>query len=202
MDLLTIDSLPSLLENATTFYSFAAGQRLFREGDRSSNFFMVESGRIKLVRFTIEGRMVVLQVVRRGESLGENTFVSNAYSYTAIAEVESRAIAYPQPLLTEALDEYPELADNLREKLIEKIQSLKVSLELLQIRSAHLRLLQYLQYKAAASDDRTVVNLDQPLKEVAAELDLNPRTISRALARLESEGRIIRQANSIILQTF
>jgi CRP-like cAMP-binding protein len=202
MDLLTVDSLPSLLQNSTTIYSFAAGQRLFRQGDLSSNFFIVESGRIKLVRFTIEGRMVVLQVVRRGESLGENTFVSNAYSYTAIAEVESRAIAYPQPLLKEALDEHPELAENLREKLIEKIQSLKVSLELLQIRSAHLRLLQYLQSKAAASDDQTVVNLDQPLKEVAAELDLNPRTISRALARLESEGRIIRQANSIILQTF
>lgn len=198
MDLLTIDSLPSLLQDATTIYSFAAGQRLFRQGDRSSNFFIVESGRIKLVRFTIEGRMVVLQVVRRGESLGENTFVSNAYSYTAIAEVESRAIAYPQPLLTEALDEYPELAENLREKLIEKIQSLKVSLELLQIRSAHLRLLQYLQSKAAASDNQTVVNLDQPLKEVATELDLTPRTISRALTKLESEGRIIRQANSII----
>jgi CRP/FNR family transcriptional regulator, dissimilatory nitrate respiration regulator len=202
MDLLTIDSLPSLLQNSTTIYSFAAGQRLFRQGDRSSNFFIVESGRIKLVRFTIEGRMVVLQVVRRGESLGENTFVSNAYSYTAIAEVESRAIAYPQPLFTEALDEYSELAENLREKLIEKIQSLKVSLELLQIRSAHLRLLQYLQFKTTTSDDQTVVNLDQPLKEVAAELDLTPRTISRALARLESEGRIIRQANSIILQTF
>lgn len=202
MDLLTVDSLPSLLQDATTIYSFAAGQRLFRQGDRSSNFFIVESGRIKLVRFTIEGRMVVLQVVRRGESLGENTFVSNAYSYTAIAEVESRAIAYPQPLLKEALDEYPELAENLREKLTEKIQSLKVSLELLQIRSAHLRLFQYLQSKAAASDDQTVVNLDQPLKEVATELDLTPRTISRALARLESEGRIIRQANSIILPTF
>jgi CRP/FNR family transcriptional regulator, dissimilatory nitrate respiration regulator len=64
------------------------------------------------------------------------------------------------------------------------------------------RWVQYLQSKAAASNDRTVVNLDQPLKEVATELNLTPRTISRALTRLESEDRIIRQANSIILQTF
>lgn len=217
MNLLNIDSLPSLLQNAATSYSFAAGQRLFRQGDRQNNFYIVETGRVKLVRYTIEGRMVVLQVLRRGESIGENTFISGAYSCTAIAEVDSRAIAYPQPLLLEALNAYPELAEDLRAKLISKIQSFEVSLELLQIRSAHLRLLQYLQYRTASGNQTVVntsigyagetpaslsVNLDQPLQEVAAELDLAPRTLSRALARLEYEGRIIRQAGSITLQTF
>ncbi len=200
MELSNIDSLPPLLKNAATSYSFAAGQRLFSQGDRSSNFYIVESGRVKLVRYTIEGRMVILKVARRGDSLGENSFFSDVYSCTAIAEVESQAIAYPQPLLREALREYPELAEDVRAKLVAKIQSFEVSLELLQIRSAHLRLLQYLQYNAGASNNETVVNLDQPLKEVAAELDLAPRTLSRALARLEYEGRITRQAGSITLQ--
>ncbi len=218
MNLLNIDSLPSLLQNAATIYSFTAGQRLFRQGDRQNNFYIVETGRVKLVRYTIEGRMVVLQVVRRGESLGENTFISGAYSCTAIAEIASRTIVYPQSLLIQALLEYPELAEDLNYKLTRKIQSLKVSLELLQVRSAHLRLFQYLQYNAAFSNNQTVVNtsigyagetpaslsvnLDQPWKEIAAELDLAPRTVSRALARLEYEGRITRQADSIILSTF
>ena len=153
MNLLDIDSLPSRLQNAATSYSFAAGQRLFRQSDRQNNFYIVETGRVKLVRYTIEGRMVVLQIVKRGESLGENTFISGAYSCTAIAEVASRAIAYPQPLLLEALQEYPQLAEDLNYKLTETIQSLKVSLELLQIRSAHLRLFKYLQYNAASSNN-------------------------------------------------
>ena len=198
MELSNFDSLPSLLQNSTANYTFAAGQRLFRQGDRASNFYIVTSGRIKLVRYTIEGRMVVLQVVRRGESLGENTFISNAYTCTAIAEVESSAIAYPQPSFLEVLQDYPELAENLIEDLSEKAQSLKVNLELLQIRAAHLRLLRYLQYNAAVSN---IVDLDRPLKEVAAELNLAPRTLSRALARLEYENRITRQGNSINLQT-
>ena len=202
MNLLNIDSLPSLLQNAATIYSFTAGQRLFRQGDRQNNFYIVETGRVKLVRYTIEGRMVVLQVLRRGESIGENTFISGAYSCTAIAEVESRAIVYPQSLLIQALQEYPQLAEDLNYKLTRKIQSLEVSLELLQIRSAHLRLFQYLKYNAAFSNNQTVVNLDQPWKEIAAELDLAPRTLSRALARLEYEGRITRQADSITLLTF
>ncbi|MEM7761587.1 MAG: Crp/Fnr family transcriptional regulator [Cyanobacteria bacterium P01_A01_bin.40] len=199
MELLNVDSLPAELQNAATTYSFATGQRLFRQGDRASNFYIVTSGRVKLVRYTIEGRIVVLQVVRSGESLGENTVISDAYTCTAIAEVESRAIAYPEPLLTESLRYYPDLAQDLITKLISKIQSLSVGLELLQIRSAHVRLLQYLQYNAALSN---TVNLDQPLKEIASELDLAPRTLSRALARLESEGRITRQGNSIDLRTF
>ena len=216
MNLLNIDSLPPLLQNAATNYSFAAGQRLFRQSDRPSNCYIVASGRVKLVRYTIEGRMVVLQVVRRGECLGADALNSNIYSCTAIAEIESQAIAYPQPLLTKTLQEYPELAEDLTARLVGKIKSLEVSLELLQIRSAHLRLLQYLQYNAAFSSNETVVNtsigyagetpaslsvnLDRSWKEVAAELDLAPRTVSRALARLEYEGRITRQAGSITLQ--
>ncbi|MEO1763580.1 MAG: Crp/Fnr family transcriptional regulator [Cyanobacteria bacterium J06629_18] len=201
MNLLDIDSLPSLLRNASASYHAAPGERLFRQGDRPRNFYIVETGRIKLVRNTIEGRMVILKVARRGESIGENTFISNVYSCTAIAEVASRVIAYPQPLLREVIREYPELlADDVRAMLITKIQSLEVNLELLQTKAAHQRLLQYLRYQAA-SNNGTVINLDQPLKKVAAELDLAPRTLSRALARLEQEGRISRQTGSITLIT-
>ncbi len=200
MELLNTDSLPPLLQNAATSYSFAVGQRLFRQGDRADNFYIVASGRIKLVRYTIEGRMVVLQVARKGDSLGANGFLADVYSCTAIAEVESRAIAYPQSLLTEALREDPELAEDLRARMSGKIQSFEVSLELLQIKSAHLRLLQYLQYNATASNNQTVFNLDRTWKEVAAELDLAPRTLSRALARLEYNGRITRQSGFITLR--
>ena len=197
MNLLNTDSLPPQLQSAVVNYSFTAGQRLFRQGDRLNNFYLVTSGRVKLVRYTIEGRMVVLQVARRGESLSADALNSKIYSYTAIAEVETRAIAYPPPLLKEALREYPELAEDLRARLVEKIQSLEVSLELLQIRSAHLRLLQYLQYAASSNK---VVYLDQTWKEIAAELNLAPRTVSQALTRLESQGLITRQAGSITLQ--
>ena len=93
MDLLNSDSLPPQLQNSVASYSFTAGQRLFRQGDRLNNFYLVTSGRVKLIRYTIEGRMVVLQVVRRGESLSADALNSKIYSYTAIAEVETRAIA-------------------------------------------------------------------------------------------------------------
>ena len=175
MDLLNSTSLPFELQNAVASYSFVAGQRLFRQGDRAHNFYLVTSGRVRLVRYTIEGKMVVLQVVRRGESLSADALNSKIYSYTAIAE-------------------------DLRARLVEKIQSLEVSLELLKIRSAHLRLLQYLQYNAAASNNETVFNLDQTWKEIATELNLAPRTVSQALTRLESQGLITRQAESITLQ--
>ena len=93
MNFLNSDSLPSKLQNVVASYSFTAGQRLFRQGDRASNFYLITSGRVKLVRYTIEGKMVVLQVIRRGESLSADALNSRVYSYTAIAEVEARAIA-------------------------------------------------------------------------------------------------------------
>ncbi len=51
----------------------------------------------------------------------------------------------------------------------------------------------------ATADNDRVINLDRPYKEIALELGFTPETLSRALLRLEQEGKIDRQQNKIIL---
>ena len=197
MDLLTIDSLPESLRGAIAFTNLSPGETLFTQGDDATAVFAVETGRVKLVRYTGEGRMVTFEVVRQGEILAESALFLETYPCTAIAQEASRIIIYPQEALRSALQNDPELAEDLTMRLINKIQTLKIRLEWFNSRAAHERLLQYLRFLSGAN--QTVVNLDRPLKEIAGELGFTPETLSRALARLEQQGAIARRGRLITL---
>lgn len=199
MDLLTLNSLPGELRNAVVYRNLSTGEMLFQQGDSASSFFIVETGRIKLLRYTNDDKVVTFPVAEQGYSLGEIALFAQTYPCSAVAEMPSRVIEYPKEPLLSAMRANPELAEDFMAMLVQKIQDLKLRIELRDIRAAHERLLRYLRY-LAQSNQESIVNVDRPLKEIAAELGLTPETLSRALARLEREGKIARTRLQITLQ--
>ena len=197
--LLKPDCLPHGLSKAVRFRNLAAGQTLFRAGDSASDLFVVETGRIKVFRCTSEDKLVTLELARAHESLAEAALFLENHACTAIAEVNSRVIIYPKQALLAVLCDLPELAEELMEQMVRKIQSLEISLELRDIRAAHQRVLRYLRYLAKYQKQR-VVSFDRPLKDIAGELGLTPETLSRALSRLENDGAITRDQRLITLK--
>lgn len=199
MNLSIPESLPPVLHTAIAYRNLAAGQVLFHQRDQAQAIFAVDVGRLRLVRYTSEGEMVVFGVVRAGESFAESDLFSLVYSCDAIAEVPSRVIVYPKQLLLTILPDQPDLASDFMERLARKSQSLKVRLELRSIRSARNRVLQYLL--SAVQPDETTVNFDRSLKDIASELGLSPKVLYRTLVQLEREGIISRAARQITLCT-
>lgn len=198
MDLLTLDTLPVELRNAIVHRDLAAGENLFQQGDLALSFFVVETGRVRLVRYTSGDKEVTLQIAGSGEGVAEIALFSETYLCTAVAEVNSRVIVYPKEFLLSAIRNNPDLAEDFMAMLVGKIQDLKIRVELRDIRAAHERLLRYLRYQAQSG--QTVVNFDRPLKDIAVDLGLTPETLSRALTRLERDGMITRTRLSITLQ--
>lgn len=198
MDLLTLDSLPPDLQTAVSVRDLAAGQCLFEQNDPTSAYFVVETGRIQVARYTSEHQLVTLQIAEAGQSLAEIALFSDTHPCMAIAEVASRVIVYPKQPLLLALRDNADLAEDFMAMLVRKIQSLKVRLELLNIRTAHERVLQYLRYLSQPGEQR-VITFDRSLKDIASELGFTPETLSRALARLEREGAITRERQQITL---
>ena len=199
MNLLSLDSLPTNLRDSTFIRQLVAGQRLFQQGDLANHFFIVQTGRFKLIHYLDTSNVITLEFAQAGDSLGERAIFADIYDTSAIAQVNSTVIVYPKQLLLSSLREYPDLAADFMAILVNKIQSLQIDLELRNIRLAHQRLLQYLRYSAIVNHE-SIVNLDRPYKEIALELGFTPETLSRALLRLEKEGAIARQQNKIILQ--
>lgn len=199
MDLSILDSLPSALQSAATYQVLVTGQALFHRRDEAKSIFVVQTGRLKLVRYTSEGKLVILQVVRTGESFAESALFSEVYGCDAIAEMPSRVIAYPKQVLLTVLRQQPDLAESFINRLALKNQSLKDRLELQSIRSARERVLQYLLYLIQTGE--TTINFDRPIKDIAVELGLTPEALYRTLAQMEREGIITRTQRQITLHT-
>ncbi len=199
MDLSIPDSLPSALQLAATDRDLVTGQVLFHRRDEAQSVFVVQTGRLKLVRYTSEGKLVILQVVRASESFAESALFSDLYGCDAVAETPSRVIIYPKQLLLTILRSQPDLAESFINRLALKNQFLKDRLELQSIRSARERVLQYLLHTLQTGE--TSVNFDRLIKDIAAELGLTPEALYRTLAQMEREGIITRTQRQITLRT-
>ena len=193
------NSLPPQIRERITFRDLAQGERLFRRGDAARFFYVLVTGRIWLVRPTIENRRATLQFAQPGDILGENALFEDAYPCSAIAQVPSRVIVCDRSCRIEIM-EYPELVEDLLQKLTQKIDYYKNNLELREIRAAHQRVLQYLKY--IADPQLKTIHLNYPLQDIARQLGFTPATLSRALSKLEAEGFITRQSNVITLNDF
>ena len=199
MDLTDIDRLPEALKDKITVLNITAGEALFTQEDEAGVFYVVVSGRIKLIRYLDNGKISTLEIVRPTESLAEIALFAEIYPCTAIAEIDSEVIVYPKEELLNVLQTYPDLTRDFMSMLVKKIEYLKFRLELRDIRIAHERVLHYLRHLVNYPEETTIV-LDRPLKDVASDLGFTPETLSRALIRLEIDGAIARQDRIITLQ--
>ena len=79
----------------------ASGEELFSQGARARAIFALESGRLRLLRRTVAGHLVVLHRARAGELFAEAAFFSETYHCDAVAAVHRafgairRAMCWP-----------------------------------------------------------------------------------------------------------
>lgn len=199
MDLSRPESIPPVLQAAAYDRDLVAKEILFHYRDPARFIFAVQIGRLRLVRYTSEGNLVIFEIVRPGETFALSALFCDLYPCNAIAEVPSRVIGYPKEQIKSILDDRPDLTMSFLERSHKKNKSLKVLLELRSIRSAKERLLQYLL--VSTQPGMTTISFDRPLKDIANEIGLSAEVLYRTLAQLQKEGVITRSGREITLQT-
>lgn len=175
-----------------------AGEALFHAGSRTVGLYEVRAGTVRLVRVDRGGREALLQVASAGDILAEASLFSATYHCDAIATTAATVRRYPKAILLAELRRDPNAAQEFAAMLARQIMTLRTRLERRNIRSARDRIRHFLALNAGA-DGRTV-ELQGPLKEVAAELGLTHEALYRALARMEAEGEIGRSGGTITIQ--
>jgi CRP/FNR family transcriptional regulator, dissimilatory nitrate respiration regulator len=189
------DSLPPQLEATSTVRNLAAGELLFRQGDPA--VYRLESGRLRLVRRTVDDHLVILHTARGGEFFTEAALFAETYHCDAVAAAPSRVRVYPKAKVIEALRIDPVLAKAFMARLARQLQELRARMELRNIRSAKERVLQYLRLRAGRGRS---VALEGQLQDIAAEIGMTREALYRTLATLEAEGRLSRNETAILLK--
>jgi CRP/FNR family transcriptional regulator, dissimilatory nitrate respiration regulator len=192
------DSLPVALETGSTVRVLARGELLFRQGDRAAAIYKVESGRLRLIRRTVDDHLVILHTARRGEFFAEASLFADAYHCDAVATAPSSVRVYPKQIVMEAMRTDPALAEAFMARLAHQLQELRTRMELRNIRSARDRVLQYLRLRAGIHG-RSIA-IEGQLQDIAAEIGMTREALYRTLAALETEGHLTRTETAILLK--
>lgn len=192
------DWLSSTVRAAASERRFAAGQTLFRAGSRSSGFFEVIGGTVRLIRVDRNGREAVLQTASAGDTLAEASLFSPAYHCDAIAATDAVVRLFPKSVMLAELQRDPRLARAFAAMLARQVMTLRTRLETRNIHSARERVRHFLAVNAGA--DRRTVALPGTLKQLAADLGLTHEALYRTLARMAADGEITRKGAVIKIE--
>ena len=105
------------------------GQVLFREGTPADCAFVVADGRFELTCKSRDGHTTALGMAERGALLGELAMVTAVdRTMTAIAPDNAEVIRINRPLFRRMLEEYPDIAGIVRQRIVDNLAALNAGL--------------------------------------------------------------------------
>lgn len=169
------------------------GDYLFREGEPSCGFYIVQKGAINVHRVNPVGKEQVIHVFRAGESFAEATLATDS-GYPA----DARAIEASQVLLVQksgfilVLKRQPELALRMLGSMSLHLRTLVGQLEDLTLKDVETRLANWLVKRCPdpSSGQPVTLELSSSKRMLAAELGTVSETFSRTLAKFREQGLI------------
>lgn len=165
----------------------AKGGVLFHEGDEGHSVYVCNRGRVRLHKAAPDGTEVVIKIVRPGETFAEVVlFERGTYPVTATALEPCGVFLIPRREVR-ALLRREDFRDDFIGMLMRKLRHLAERIPMLTTSGIEDRLFHFLDEQFGAASP---VQSGISKKEAAAAIGTTPETLSRLLARLESEGRL------------
>lgn len=186
------------------------GEYLFREGDPSEGFYVVQTGAVNVHRVGPDGREKVIYIFREGESFGEATLAGQGgYPAHALVLEQSRLLYIPREGFLGLIRERPEFAMRILASMSQHLRILVNSLDDMACRDLETRLAYWLLRRCPVprTAEPVELQLDVSKTTLAAEMHVRQETLSRVLQRwktmnfIESSGRKIIIHNPIALET-
>ncbi|MBV6475686.1 MAG: hypothetical protein MOGDAGHF_01240 [Rhodocyclaceae bacterium] len=178
--------IPLALRDAVRVRELAAGETLFRQGDRPQAMHCVIDGEVRLLRRSPKGSEVVLQR-SRGGFFAEASLEAKAYHCDAVALADSGLLVFPLRAFRAALEDDAVFRNAWMALLAREVRRLRARCERLSLHGAEARILHAIESEGSAGS----LLLTQSRKAWAAELGLTHEALYRALARLQASGTLV-----------
>lgn len=169
------------------------GAALARQGEPATTFYVVESGLLKLVQLTEDGKELIVRFVTAGEPFGAVVALRGAeYPVTALASGPVRLRGWPGETLQQLLDRHPQVRVNImREMTAHMTDALTRVRELSTTRVGQrlaLTLLRLMHQTGHPAPGGIVIPYPLTRQELAELTGTTLFTVSRTLSQWQSEG--------------
>ena len=161
---------------------FGAGEALFREGDPASEAFLLQEGRVRLLKRvrTVERSLMVLKA---GDLFGESALIdSSPRNSTSVALTDGTALVLDRSTFRPLLEHYPSIAIRLLEQLVRRVRDAEDQIELMMIKDNQSKIVAALLKLAQRNAGDAEIPLS-PL-ELASRVGLDVEGVKRGVQRL------------------
>lgn len=194
-------ALIAAIAQQTKRQSFDAGQVVFLEGDQNVALYVVQSGWLKAVKLSADGREQVLHFIGPGEAFNAiGVLVQSANPASVIALEPSVVWTIQQQAMLNLIDQHPQLGRILIQRLAERVQQLIHMVEDFSLRTIEARLARYLLQQANEEHMQRPQWATQA--ELANRLGTVPDVLNRALRGLEKDNLIHVERHQIQILDF
>lgn len=184
--------------------SLSDDEIFLQAGVYSPGLYLVAHGTVELVVSTPEGGEKIVEFVRAGGMLAEETlFNGRPCLYTARTITPAAILRVPEAVVGDWLTASPPFALRLMGVLAERTDYLQKDLVTFCTKGAAARLVCYLvcQFdKAPCTADGTLsLNITLPRNKLASRLGVSDSHLSRAFNELEKQGLIVKRRGGIFI---
>lgn len=178
------------------------GDYLFREGDRSEGFYIVQKGGVNVHRENAAGKEQTIHLFQPIESFAEASLASETgYPANARATEESTVLLVPKTEFVELLRRRPELSLRMLGSMSQHLRVIVGLLDDLTLKDMDTRLANWLLKRCPRTLPKgpTVIQLDRTKRVLAAEMGTTSETLSRSLKKFRDHKLVRVSGNTITL---
>lgn len=195
-------NLLARLETLGNVQEFDAGDILLREGDVSSQLYVLLSGKLKVFASQGKGREVVYNTLRPGEYFGELAFDGGPRSASVQALQVSRCLVLTADTLHELVRTEPEFAVHLITKLMRLLRRSTQQLKRLALDDVRSRVLSLIEEETINEGDIRHLPKSFTQREIANRIGATREMVNHVLQDLTRGGFVAKDAHyGLILKT-
>lgn len=174
---------------------YIKGDVIFNEGSVASTLYFINEGKIKLYKYTKDGKEQILHVLSEGDFFGELDLIkSSQYGFNSMAIVDSKICTLTKEEMKKIMMKNPEIGIKVLETVAErlsKVESLVQNLATNDVDSRMAYLLIDLMAKYGENIEKhTSIKLPLSREDMASYIGVTRETISRKLKKFEDEQLI------------
>lgn len=178
------------------------GEFAFQEGDTTLGMYIVIEGLIKLLRYSNDGREMVLHIAEPGDCFAEAAAFLDHYPANALAAVKSKVLVFPKNELISLAKSNAKFSFFLMQSMAKWLKMLVAKIEELTLNDGTSRIARYLlsnmdDRRSVVGETGLTVSLQIKKLELAALLNMQLPSLSRIMKNLKNQGVIDVQGRNI-----
>ncbi len=198
------DNVRTQMLESAALRDYAREQMLFTQGDPADTFYLVDSGSVKLIQSTPEGKEMIVRFIRAGEVIAAVALLPGGrFPVTAIASEPSRIAAWSSVRMRELVQMHPQLHANIMSAMAMHMQdALSQGRELATSRVPQrlaAMLLRLADRGAAEVPDGVLVDQALSREEMAEMIGTTLFTVSRILSEWQDAGIVSTRRQHVVL---